>query len=312
MLLEELVEHEQVLVLDLASGDHCARRLVQTRSDEVHVGPVARELSGARLQLGHDEDQVERVVDEERLVERRLALEQQVVEGEAQAPAERPIKVNIVLEHVVGGDREVAAQVEELIAAAEEAHLFEHVDARKDAAREHERGDIAAVQRRRAAELLGVELERHLGKDHALVVEHEHGSIAVHVDEQSLEQMLDGHVEAVLVALEEAEERAGRRVEVHDDLEEVVGADVLLELIVAELDEALVALGRHVVRQVGDHGPKRLGIVDNDAVDLQLAETVEQLVDEAQCGIEVADGRHTPDVDDTVARTVYLAAAHFG
>jgi len=58
----------------------------------------------------------------------------------------------------------------------------------------------------------------------------------VNVFEEMLEQVLIAELYAVLEAFEGSEKRAGLGVEVHDGLEEVLGAGVLAKTVVSELD----------------------------------------------------------------------------
>ncbi len=120
-----------------------------------------------------------------------------------------------------------------------------------------------------------------------------------------LEQVLIAELYAVLEAFEGSEKRAGLGVEVHDGLEEVLGAGVLAKTVVSELD---LVVG--VVRQLQNLVAEGLTTVEHNLVDFDLVHLAEQLVGQAKSRIHVPVGWHAPYVN-TALVVFYLAVLYW-
>ena len=112
----------------------------------------------------------------------------------------------------------------------------------------------------------------------------------MYVGDERVEDVVGAYFDAVLETAEDAKERAGPRVPVHEQLEQVLAARVLFEAVVAEFD--LVAA--NIVGQVEDEVAKGRTRVEDDLVDFDVVEAEQQLIREAQRGVEVAVGGYTP------------------
>lgn len=287
--------------------------LVHARSHPLDI--VRLELLETRLYLGQHEDEIEALVDQVLLAHGILDLVAQVIEGQAKVPPERLVVGHDVLAQVVHSIDESARLLRQVVVLAQKAHVVELAPVRVDAFGAQERGHVAAVQRLGALVPLLVEAERelgnkdeniepnfvicfllfltfffYLGKEERLIVEHEHGLVLVYVGDERVEDVVGAYFDAVLETAEDAKERAGPRVPVHEQLEQVLAARVLFEAVVAEFD--LVAA--NIVGQVEDEVAKGRTRVEDDLVDFDVVEAEQQLIREAQRGVEVAVGGYTP------------------
>ena len=91
----------------------------------------------------------------------------------------------------------------------------------------------------------------------------------MNVADQLVEYVFSAQLDAVLVAAEDAEKSARPRVPVHEKLEEILGAVVFGEAVVAELDFVLAHIVRQRQNEVAERGPA----VEHDFGDLHLVET---------------------------------------